>query len=359
MRNKIKNLCFIFTILCLLNIIGCQDQPEQKKQVVKPVKTMVIKNPTAVTERNFPGKVLASQEAVLSFQVAGQIIELPILEGTLVKAKQLLGRLDPDKYQDRVKETEAKYIRAKAEYERAAHLVKGGYISQTEHDTKKSAYLVSQANYNTAKRNLADTYLYAPFTGLISKKYVEAYEHVQAKQAIFKIQDVSHVDIEVNVPENIMMNVKKDDDGRNKIFAVFSGSTKRYPLKYKKLSTEADQETQTYRLVLTMPAPTDINVLPGMTVTVYAKLPDFNNQGSDFFLVPASAVFSGNDNKSYVWIVDPETMQVKKVAVTVTRLSGQSIHITQGVKPGDRIVTAGVHFLHEGQKIKLLEPQSK
>lgn len=342
------------TLLLIVNITGCKDKEKKKPPVVKPVKTMVINVRTATTERTFPGTVIASQEAVLSFQVPGQLLQLPILEGDAVKKEQVIAAIDPKKYELQVKEMRAKYIRTKADYGRAAQLVGAGHISRSDYDAKRAAFLTAEANLGTARRDLRDTKLFAPFAGVIAKKYVENYEFVKAKQPIAEIHDITHVDVIINMPENIIIRIQKNQV--KKIIAIFEAAPEReFNVTFKELSTKADPETQTYRVRLTMPAPKDINILPGMTVTVTAWLPDYGSGGKEYYVIPASSVFVDKNNQSSVWIVDEKTMTVKRISVTVARMSNGDIRILKGLKPGDRIVTAGVHFLQEGEKVSLMK----
>jgi multidrug efflux pump subunit AcrA (membrane-fusion protein) len=77
------------------------------------------------------------------------------------------------------------------------------------------------------------------------------------------------------------------------------------------------------------------------------------------FLTPATALYS-RDGKTYVWKVDERSATVKLVAVSVIGFSDQGVRLKAsnpqdamaGLSAGDRVVTAGVHFLREGQKIR-------
>lgn len=103
-----------------------------------------------------------------------------------------------------------------------------------------------------------------------------------------------------------------------------------------------------------MPAPKDINILPGMTATIKTQMPDFKSGGKGFMVIPVSAVLS-QDKKIFVWVVDPQSMTVKKQMVVVSRMANNEIHVVSGLKTGDRIVTAGVHYLQDGQKVSILK----
>ena len=224
-----------------------------------------------------------------------------------------------------------------------------------------------QAQEETIQNALNDTALEAPFSGVIAKKFVENFQEVRAKQPIVSLQDISKIEILIHVSEVFMIQAEKDAVRAIAEFAAAPG--KEYPLALKEFSTEADPITQTYRAVLEMSAPKGINILPGMTATVMGTLDcsghgqgtEFlapickNPQGLSSFRIPINAIFAGGAEKNYVWVVDPNTMRVKKREVKIGGISGQNIHILGGIVSGVKIVTAGVNYLQEDQKIRELK----
>lgn len=288
---------------------------------------------------------------------------------------------------------QARFQEANQQYERYQDLWRKRVISKAKYDQQESAYNVAKAQLNTTKQNLHkgkagarqedieammsnikgleaqldaaqdalnDTYLKAPFAGVVAKKRVDNYQHVQAKEPILIFQDISKLDIVINVPEQFVVHAKKPEFYQT--IAVFDAVPGReFPLEIKEYSMEADPKTQTYRAVLTMPAPApeDVRILPGMTTTVIITekktATTATRTPNSVFLAPVSAIFADELDKQYVWVVEPDSMMVQKREIKAGDLIGESIRIIEGVKMGERIVTAGVHFLQPGQKIRLLE----
>lgn len=271
----------------------------------------------------------------------------------------MLARIDPKKYQEKVSKTHAKYLETLAQYQRAAKLVKNRYISEAKYDAARANYQVVKANYGAAQQDIKDTYLRAPFNGVIAKKHVDNFEFVKAKETIAYLHNIQSVDVEIDVPENLMINfLREAEDRQNKHHpvALFNARPKqKYPLRFKEVTTQADAQTQTYRVVFTMKRPKNLNVLPGMNVNVAVKVPDFSSSNQQFHELPSAAVFMSEDKKPMVWIIDPKTMEVHKRVVTVSRLSKNNIQVLSGINAGDRVVTAGAHYLKQGQKVKLME----
>ena len=349
---KLLRQCLLPLVIVLL-VTACSEDSSPPAQVVRPVKAMTVGDVSAVVERSFPAKVEAYQVADLAFQVPGQIIQFPVKQGEQVQQAALLAKLDPKEYQHRVDEFQAKYDLAVVEFQRAEKLIEGNYVSKADYDKRRTEMDVTLTNLNTAKKDLNDTVLTAPFDGIVAVTYVESFENVKAKENILRFQDISKIDLVIDVPEDVMINISQDQTVETQ--AVFrSLGDKPFPLTYKEHATEADPDTQTYRVELTMEQPKELNILPGMTATVQVEMPDPNAGQKGLFVVPSSAVFQDGAGQDSVWVIDKDSMKVHQQAVKVGKLVGNNINIRSGINVGDTIVTAGVHYLREGQEVTLM-----
>jgi len=281
----------------------------------------------------------------------------------------------------------ARWVKARQQYERYRDLYARNQVSKADYDLHRSNQEVAKATLDTARQNLEkgktgarkedieaqratisgleakrkgardalnDTRLKAPFSGVIADRYVENYQDVQAKQPVVSLQDVSSIEILVDVPE-IMMATVKDKNALN-VFAEFASIPgKKYRTTLKEFSTKADPQTRTYRVVLKMPAPKEVNILPGMTAKVFRIIDPGEVVQESAFLVPIEAVFGDEAGKQYVWIVNPETTQVQKREVQVGNVTGGTIRILEGLTSGEKIVTAGVNFLQPGMKVRAIK----
>ena len=131
-----------------------------------------------------------------------------------------------------------------------------------------------------------------------------------------------------------------------------------YPVELYQFETEADSVTQTYLVRVIMPAPEDVMILPGMTGTVTLYEPQSEKGSGAGYAVPIDAVPIDGQGKYHVWLIRTEsdgTHSVHRVDVKVGDMVHDDILILEGVKQGDRIATAGVHLLREGQQVRLLD----
>lgn len=351
-------LVIMFLLACLSVSCGRKKEEAPEKEIVRPVKTMTVSAATEGMDREFPGKVRANQRVDLAFKVAGPLIKLPVKEGIFVKKGQVIAQILPRDFKTALAEAKANELEARQQHQRYKDLYIKKQVSKADFDKTKRAFDVARSKVADAENALDDTYLRAPFSGIIARKYVDNYQDVQAKEPIVSLQDVSILEVLVDVPENTMVQLREEHKGSRIAEAEFSAAPgKKFELTLKEFSTEADPQTQTYRVVLQMPAPQGLNILPGMTATVTGTVIKYDDEVATGFYVPVNAVFADKSAKSFVWLVTAETMTVTKKEVRIGNVKGGEINITDGLKSGDTIVVAGVNYLQPGMKVRDIKNQ--
>jgi RND family efflux transporter MFP subunit len=357
-----KNMTLrVFTLsLCLFCLVGCRQDPENSSEIQaepqkRPVKTLTLTSPDLTSEirLEYPGKVRAARKVNLSFRVSGPLVELPVIAGQYVQKGQLLAEIDPRDYRINLSKAKAAFVEAERQYKRHETLLKRNAIPRSTFDRVESGYQVAKARYKAARAALTDTRLEAPFSGLVAQRYVENYQDVMPKQPIISLQDVSDIEVVIQVPQRDLVHARKDNI-RNIVVNFPALPGRIFPASLKEISTEADPVTQTYQLTVSLPAPHDVNILPGMTAQVKAVLTNSTPGQGKSFWVPVESVLEENKGKRFCWVLNQKTMQVHKTPVSMGRLKGSSIEVTKGLASGQTIVTAGVHHLREGMKVTVL-----
>jgi multidrug efflux system membrane fusion protein len=369
MNLKPVRTVFLTSLLALL-LFSCSKKEEEKVEAIaRPIKLMTVGSNLTGQIRSLPGTVRATDRVDLAFQVSGPLIEFPVREGQRVKRGDMLARIDPQDYETSLRNAKGTLARAKAsldyavaEYQRFRNVkaTDAGAVSDSMVHLKYTAQAVAQAGLQSAEAGLAAaqdqlnyTQLRAPFSGLIARRLVDNYQEVAVKQPILSLQNMTDIEVLVDVPESMMAPIRAT---KPRMYADFAADPSRhFELKVKETALLADSLTQTFRVVLVMPAPTGIRILPGMTATVsveFASVP--TDEGS--IIVPAVAVWADNAGHSMVWVVDTKTMTVHRRAVTTGDLTGtDSIKVTAGINPEEVIVTSGVSKLQEGQVVRKYE----
>lgn len=333
---------------------GCEKSEETApKEVVRPVKVMTVAGKGENRVVTFPGRTRANRRVDLSFKVAGPLVELPVEEGQQVKKGQLLARIMPRDFKINLDQAKAQAINAERQYGRYKELYVQRQVSKADFDQYKAARDVAAAQLEDANNALKDTYLRAPFQGIVAKRYVDNFQEVQAKQPIVFFQDNSKIEVLVDAPENMVVNLREDSENVEFLATFAAASNKRFSLALKEYSTEADPQTQTYQVVFVMDQPKDINILPGMTANVTGRHIQDNTTPSRI-IIPAIAVLEDASEASFVWILNQETMTVHKKNVVAGEMTGSDrIVLKEGLDGGEVIVTSGVTKLREGMKVSV------
>lgn len=354
-------LTYLIPVLISILLTGCSEPPPAEPVAIsKPVKTMLVQASAVEGIRKFPARIDAGSKAELSFRVPGTVLEFPVKEGEKVKEGQEVAILDKKDYQLVVNDYQAKFDNAKKNFDRAKGLIKDGYISKMDYDRLESEFKSARSELDTARQDLIYTTLKAPFDGVIAKRHIEAFQEVQAKQVILDLHDVSMLEVKIDVPENLIRAVrgnKKLTDNEKRIPVQVSFDNlpgKSLELTFKQAAIKADPKTQTYEVTYTMPQLANHSILAGMTATATADLSTFLS-GNSAFTVPSSAIVGDYKLDPKAWVVDEKNMVVKPRPVKVGRLLGDKIEILEGLKTGERIVTAGTPFLVDGMKVTLLD----
>lgn len=337
---------------------GCRkEEAVEHIEVVRPVKIMTVQAGTAVFSHGFPGTVRAARRSELSFKVSGPLVALPVEEGQHVKKGDLIAQIQKRDFQTALDEARARNLEAEKQFRRYKELYAKKQVSRADYDRYRAARDVAKAQLEDARNRLADTSLRAPFDGIISKRFVENFQKVQAKEPIVNLQDITRIEVLVNVPETLMSELR--DKKKIHIHATFETIPgKKYPLTVKEYSTQADPATQTYQVVTVMDQPAEANILPGMTAMVKAEEDQNSELTSGTILIPAIAVLDGPGNEPFVWLLDREQSTAHKAKVTVGRLEGsKNIFIKDGLKGGDIVILSGITQLKEGMKVRPWEKQ--
>lgn len=364
-------MVFLLIAGFVLFLAACGKGKEEKagEEVVRPIKMMTVTSSSDAIQLKFPGRVRAAKRADLAFQrVEGRLSQLPVDEGQAVKKGQLIAQLDQRDFRNNLRDAQGQLAKAKAalesaqsEYDRILRIQKKDPGAASESmvvkrreavDQSKAQIVSAQAAVDIARDELGYTTLRAPFGGVVSKRYVDNYQEVRAKEPIVSLDDIFSVEILVDVPELIVARFKEGEETQVQAVAEFAAAPgKQYPLMVKERAKRADPKTQTYQVVFRMPQPDDINVLPGMTATVTGSA-RMRAEAKEVFIVPAIAVVADAAGNPNVWVVDKETLKVQRRAVKIGDLTGtDSIEIIDGLKFGETIAISGVSRLREGMQV--------
>ena len=343
---------------------GCEEEPPEIVERVRAIKTLTITQLATGQERRYSGIVRATDSAALSFQVSGNVKIVAVELGERVTKGQLLATLDAKPYELNVQADQAEVGKARAtqsekrqEYVRQKTLFQKGWVAKAALELASAAYesARSQVNYaaaqlNLAKRDLGNTKLVAPFDGIIAERSVDPFVAVGAGQKLFEINAEGAVEVAFDIPETTIAKITL---GMPVTVTFPTNQDCVCEARITKIGSVAgDANAFPVKAGLIDPPPA---VRAGMTAQVSIVLETEADQTA--YLVPISAVAPGQqENQGYVFIFNPETSTVRKSPIRARGATDNMIAIHQGVKIGDIVAVAGVSFLVDGQRVKLMIP---
>ena len=341
----------LMSFCCLTLVTSCSEEQQKQAQLPSVKVDTVIAN----GEKSFlqyPGRVKAAQDIDMAFRVSGTIQKIYVKEGVAVKAGQLLAEIDPSDYQVQLAATEAKYKQIKAEAERVIALYKDG--GSTPNDYDKAVYGLKQieALYQHHKDELAYTKLYAPFKGYVQKKLFDAHETVAAGMPVLSMLGTGTPEVEIHIPAAEYIRRSLFSDYRC-TFDIYPETS--YPLKLIGITHKANaNQLYTMRFQLAnadMPMPS-----AGMNTMVSI----YYNDTADHTMQVSTSALLQKDGKSFVYVYSKAEQTVSLCEVTRVRPlnNGKTIILSNQLKPGDVVVSAGVHSIKEGEKVQPIAPVS-
>jgi RND family efflux transporter MFP subunit len=362
LRNVAPNYLLLVVVACSALLAGCQRQEEERAPVVRPVRIVTIGETGSGRSLAYSGAIRAGETAELGFEVAGRIIELPVIEGQQVNRGDMLARLDPADFQSQLDQADANYRQAQTTFERYKEIVERGAVSRQELDVRQRNYEVAQAELATARKALSDTRLVAPFSGQIGRRLVDNFVNVQAKEGVVILQDLTKLEVVISIPEQDWARARTNlttEERTALIRPVVSLSMipdREFPARIKEVATVADPVTRTFEVIAVMDNPSDVTILPGMTASIIITVPEGGTSAGDdtAFSIPANAVLADAQGNSTVWKVDPTTMTVSRANIQLGDMSGDQVRVLSGLNQGDRIATSGVHNLRDGMQVSEL-----
>lgn len=339
-------------------LCGCSDNTTQAVEtLIRPAPVFQIPQSGSATMRRFPAQVQAADRAPLAFRVSGELTGLPVKAGQEVKQGTVLARLDPSDYQLLVDDRKARFELADSQFVRISDLFSQGQVSRAQYDQSKAELDIARAALATARTDLSYTVLKAPFSGVIAEVYADNHQPVAAGKTLLVMQARNQLEIRMQIPENLMALIARRENVSYQPLVEFEAIPgERFPARYKEHTAQADAATGSFTVTLTMPRPESLNVLPGMSASVYVDLTQVLSDQTSAVYVPASAVFQSSEQtpgttQAQVWVVASD-MTLSARDVITGEITSQGLEILSGLQPGETILSAGVHQASAGMRIR-------
>jgi RND family efflux transporter MFP subunit len=360
---KTKRLVRNSGLIALIALLAaCHDKQETGADI-RPVRTAVVGNGMYGDNLTYTGEIRARHESDLGFQVAGKLIVRPAEVGASVTVGTVLAQLDPadekvamGSAQSAVSAAQAEVARAASEEASYRHLLERGLTTRTAYIAQQTATKTAQSRLQQAEadldlrhRQLNYTTLRADRAGVITRVSADVGAVLAQGQAVVTLAEPSELDVVFDAADTQVDAVR---NSKTVAAALLSARDKPLVAYVREVSPSADPITRTYRVKCTLPGqPRGWRLGLNAIVTLEA------GHAAQGIRIPSTALYE-KDRKSAVWIVKvDQTIELRPIVVA--RYDTDSVEVSSGLRSGERIVTAGVHKLLAGQKVRLLSDSVK
>ncbi|GHB74437.1 hemolysin secretion protein D [Psychrosphaera saromensis] len=349
MTTNTFRLSALVATLAILSACGGNKDDAQQVKPIQTVKLAVVSNIPEESQMSFPAEVTAVKTINMSFEVTGRLSEVHLRTASQVKKGQLLAQIDPIPFQRQVKEAKARFNQAELDLKRIKSTLSKGVASQSQLDSAETAFELAEIMLNNAKQNLSYTRLTAPFDAQVSERLVENDSYVKAGDTIAKLQDISQLYFNINIPERLLSAYKTGSLIKATAHSL-SAPDKEYELEYVEHSTMPDPVTQTYKVVFAAHSAPKQRLTPGARAIV--KLVANQQRSMSELIIPFTAI-NGNKAKGFnVWVFDEKTKQVSNKQIQVLKVEKGYAIISGDIQKGNFVVAAGTTKMQEGLVVK-------
>jgi len=368
LRRLFRQLGIVGVLAAAVMLSGCDKQTEAVEAQLRPVRYIVVENPLALRTRTFTGSSKSAQQSRLSFKVAGTVVKMPVQVGDELKAGDLVARLDPSQYELQLQQSQAALMQSQANarnaesnYERVKGLYENNNASRNDLDSARASAESARAQTRSAQKsqelaslNLSYTQLRVDVPCSIASLAVEINENVSAGSQVAQVNCGQELEVIIEVPESLIADIRQNmsvdihfDAMANKTFkgqvsevGVSSSETaSTFPV-----SVRLDRDLDNPELLLRSGLAAEVT----FSFTVDTAL--------DRYLVPLASVVNDVEG-AFVFIADPTDQQgealVRRNTVELGELTDKGIEILSGLEVGDRVITAGVSVVRDGQRVLL------
>lgn len=356
-----KNVLMLM-LVSLMTACGADEAPQEEQ--LRPVRYVMVDAGSGTRSRSFSGVSKSSTESRTSFKVAGTVTNVPVQIGQRLQAGDLIAELDRATYDLQAQQAQASLVesqannrRAAANYDRTKGLYANDNASLNDLESARAEAESAEAMVEAAEKSLEIAELNASYTRLtadtdcsIASLDVEVNENVASGQQVAVVSCGDEFEVTMDLPESLIANVEIGTDVTIRFGAlpdeVFAGEVSQ-------VAVASAAGSAGFPVVIRI-----FDASPGLRSGLAADVTFLFDAGdtAGIFIIPVSAVINGTDG-TYVFIAEPaddDQAIVKRRPVSLGELTQLGIEVVDGVSIGDRVITAGISVIRDGQRVLLL-----
>jgi RND family efflux transporter MFP subunit len=351
--RRVFRLCALAA--CSAILLACS-KSEAPPAPLRSVKLLTVSSSDLSVGGEFSAEVRARVESRLGFRVGGKLVQRPVEVGQRVASGQLLALMDAQDFQlaaqsalAQVSAAQSQRDLAAAEFKRFEALTAQNFISGAELERREATLKSAEAALNQAKaqaqaqgNQAGYARLTASHAGVITGVEAEVGQVLSAGQPVLRLAHDGPRDAVFAVSEQMVLALKVGQSMQ--VTLLSTGQSVQG--KVRELAASADPVTRTYAVKLALEAGERLPLGASLKV-VASGLP---GSAPAVIKLPTSALRQEGQGTA-VWVLDEASMKVNSQVVQLGPIDGNEVVIAAGLKPGQKVVSAGVHVLSPGQKV--------
>ncbi len=330
--------------VAVLMLVSCSQS--EKKAVEEAVKVRIVDvDETAVGNvSNYSGTVVEEKGVSVSFATMGTVQKVLVSVGDKVKKGQLIAVLDDEVMRQSHEAANVSLKQAEDAYGRMKQLKDSNSLAEIQWIEIESKLKQAQAAEAIARKSLSDCMLYAPESGVVADKMVEAGQNVTMGMPVVKLVDIRRVKVKVAVPETEIANIKE-----GMTVDVFVAALQKHVSgKVTERGVSANPLTRTYDVYALVENETQ-DLLPGMICEVGFHIGDDYQQ----MTLPANVLRIDENNRTFVWLA--VSGKAHKRYVTIDGSTERGVVIAGGLQAGDKVISDGSQKVSENTNVEIVK----
>ena len=355
-------LSTLFASVSLITLTSCERVAPPEEPRLRPVRYLLVSGESGARDRSFSGTSKSTRESRLSFKVTGTVIEAPVQIGQRLEAGDLIARLDAATYSLQVQQAQASLVEARANernavanYERTKGLYANDNASRNDLDAARALAESAEAQVRSASKALEIARLNESYTQLrsdvdcsIASLDIEVNENVAAGQQVAIVSCGDEYQVDIDVPESLIASIDEYTPVQITFGAipgtVFSGEVT-------EIAVASVGSAAAFPVVVKI-SEGHPSLRSGLAAEVIFQFDTLAATGS--IVLPVAAVIRDPEG-TFVYVASPTEISgqalIGRRAVTLGELTQAGIEVLDGLAAGDRVVTAGISVIRDGQHV--------
>lgn len=329
---------------CMDGVSDEENEAEAETALAIPVEAAEVTTGDMAAFYTGTATLESDEQAVVVSQITGVVLQINAEEADFVEAGQVLAVVESDRYALEVERMNASLKRLQTDYQRKKELFEKQLVSTEDFERTSAEYAAQKAAYELAKLDLEYTSIEAPISGFVSERMIRAGNLVQLHQPVYHITSYDPLLAVLNIPERELRVLSK---GLQVSMTVDAWPEESFEGEVIRISPVIDTKTGTFRVTAEIKDHGQM-LKPGL----FGRVRILYDLHENVPVIPRNAVIT-EDELSHVFVIN-EAGDVNRRAISLGYEADGLVEVTDGLSPGERVVTAGKGSLSDGARVEVV-----